>query len=287
MTISRLLFYYDGGNEFFHLITKTITAENEVREVDASLMTAFVEALKNFMAEVGDEGEYLEDFNSNIHSHMIIPLENKDGEKIFATAGYSKHHIENGVEMKIRSLYKRFFYDLKLAPGQRATDKGLENKVYLFLHDIPLKLYLQENLDEIERILNPVVDNDDNHTVAYALTASDNTILHFYGKSEKTIKEYISYCIQKKTPQGLVDFLRTDLETGKDVKELKGDETIAFATNTSINLKHEKDNKVLLYFFTKHHLMGNLVINKSFDLLNSSHNWKKSESLNQIINSFL
>lgn len=274
MTISKLIYTHEGGINLFNIITKT--SEDEPA-VDPELIAGLVNAIVCFSTEMSQEDEHIVSlYRTNINKYDYLELEG-EGVKRYAIFGYNKYHIYEGVVRKVKHIYKEYIEPLSISVGQHLTDKELKGVIHNVLFDLPLKLYLSNNKESVDSILDPVLN--DGYTTAYALTSSNNTILYSKGRDKSEIKRYLSLYDQDTIPQVLDFFFRKDLETGSDIKELKGNETVGYVTNTSINLPHEPWNEVLLYFFTRNHLMGLLVEDKSAKLFNSSHDWRKELNL--------
>lgn len=270
--ISKLIFTHEGGTNLFNIITKSCKDEPEV---DPLLIAGLVEAIACFSKEVSQKDEHIISFfETNLNKFEYLELEDENRYAIF---GYNKHHIREGVIKKVKFIYDEYIRPLDIAIGEHMSDKERAGVVNNVLLDLPLKLYLNNNKESIDSILEPILN--DGYTAAYALTSSDNTILHYKGKDKEAIKRFLALCKRNSVPQRLDYFFRKDLETGIDIKELTGHEIIGYVTNTCINLPHEPWNEVLLYFFTKNHLMGLEVERKNNELFESSHEWSKELSL--------
>ena len=74
------------------------------------------------------------------------------------------------------------------------------------------------------------------------------------------LSEYLRHWELDKVPQG-DKFVGFDLPTGLDLKDylVTGLKTNGIVINTSINLKDEPDNEILLYFYGKNMLMRSCV----------------------------
>ena len=79
---------------------------------------------------------------------------------------------------------------------------------------------------------------------------------------EHIVKEYLYLWGLDKIPQG-DQFTGPELPMGLDLTDYShtGEKTHGIVINTSINLKHEPNNEVLLYFFGKNMLMRSILSN--------------------------
>ena len=194
---------------------------------------------------------------------------------------FEEYHIDEAIKNKIKYIYEKFFLQEEFGQEtRRLNNEQLDNDVLNIINDIPLRVFLKKNLPTIQEILDPILLEKENDIIAYALTSSSNNILLCNGNYELTknspdvptediIKEFLIMIKFDKIPHG-DRFIGIDMPDGLDLIDYvnTGQKTLGIVINTSINLKEEPKNELLLYFFGKNMLMRSCVPNIEEELRN-------------------
>ena len=239
--------------------------------IDADLLSGFSKALYEVSRELTFKLKTV-GFENN---KMIVEEIEQGEEKILLMSTiFDEYHIAEGIKNKIHTVYNKFFenFDFKDENRNKMTPE-LNAKITTVLNEISLKSYVTRNMDSFTRILDPILLEEDNNIYAYYLCSSSNEIILYNntphllenrpGESIDSI--IIQYLVQLKLeeiPQG-DKFIGLDLPFGLDYldHEKSGEKTLGVVINTSINLKEEPNNELLLYFFGKNILIRSCVLN--------------------------
>jgi len=205
---------------------------------------------------------------------MMIENFKHENESYFLMAAlFDEYHIEEGIKNKLRYIYSRYFKNYEYEQGLCITDENLKKEIRDILNDNPLRNHLNNNIESIIEIIDPILREEKNQIFAYSLNSSNNNILYCNGSLEifknrtenmldDIIKEYLLIWNLEKIPQG-DQFSGPELLAGLDLIDYSntGHKMNGLVINTSFNLKEEPNNELLLYLFGKNMLMRSLIQN--------------------------
>ncbi len=260
--IGKLLLIGESGLLPFYL-------KQDETEIDNDLLSGFCRALHGISIELKFP---LKNIGFEKHRMIVEDCTHTSNKTFLLAALYDEYHIEEGVKNKIRYVFDRFFKnDDSLKEGVRMNDKELRAEVLKAINDEMLKDFIWKNVTTIKSQLDPVLHEKANNIYAYCLTSSNNNILYFNtaegafnnhaSQSAFDILQQFLYPLKMDTiPQG-DKFIGIDLPMGLDIEDYvqTGEKTFGIVINTSINLKEEPNNELLLYFFGKNTLMRSCV----------------------------
>jgi len=238
--------------------------------IDADLLSGFSKALYEVSRELTFKLKTV-GFENN---KMIVEDVKYEDKTLLMSAIFDEYHIAEGIKNKIHHVYELFLkqLDLKNESLNKMT-RELNEKITSILNDTPLKSYVMRNMDSFTRILDPILLEEENNIYAYCICSSSNEIILYHEtphllehRPEESIdnilKEYLVQLKLEEIPQG-DKFIGLDLPFGLDYldHEKSGEKTLGVVINTSINLKEEPNNELLLYFFGKNILIRSCVLN--------------------------
>ncbi|MHA1437788.1 MAG: hypothetical protein ACTSPD_09425 [Promethearchaeota archaeon] len=262
--IRKLLLIGESGLLPFYLSQDNI-------EIDNDMLSGFCRAIHGISIELTFP---LKNIGFENHRMIIENLKHESNRGFLIAALYDEYHIDEGVKNKINYIFNKYFKNYKnITDCVRINNEELKINILNVLNDEPLKNLLFENIEIIRKVLDPVLYDSENNIYAYSLNSSNNNILFFNGtediiknrqgeKISDVIKEYLQIWDLEKVPHGDY-FTGAELPTGLDLKDYceTGQKTHGIVINTSINLREEPDNELLLYFFGKNMLMRSCVPN--------------------------
>lgn len=238
-------------------------------QIDNDLLSALCRTIYSLSVELNFPLK-----NIGFENHKIIAenFKSDNNQKFLLMALFDEYHIDTGIKNKLKYVFERFFKGYEFSNGsRRINNPELNEEVKNILNDVPLEKLIINNLDKVNELLNPVIQEPENSINAYALTSSNNNILYFNAIDEffryrqgdnlkEILKEYLFAWKLEKIPQGDI-FIGTELPNGLDLKDYyeTGQKTCGLLINTSINLTEEPNNELLLYFFGKNMLMRSCV----------------------------
>ena len=244
-------------------------------KIDADLLSGFCKALY----EVSRELTYKLNTVGFDKNKMIVEAikhgENNGKKKtLLLSTIFDEYHIVEGIKNKIYHLYEQYFKEFDFGDETRnIMTHEMNEKITTILNDTPLKSYVLRNMDAFTTILDPILSEEENNIYAYCLCSSSNEIILHNETShllenrpsesiEDIIKDYLIQLKLDKVPQG-DKFVGLDLPFGLDYLDYdkSGEKTLGVVINTSINLKEEPNNELLLYFFGKNILIRSCVLN--------------------------
>ena len=244
-------------------------------KIDADLLSGFCKALY----EVSRELTYKLNTVGFDKNKMIVEAikhgENNGKKKtLLLSTIFDEYHIVEGIKNKIYHLYEQYFKEFDFGDETRnIMTHEMNEKITTILNDTPLKSYVLRNMDAFTIILDPILSEEENNIYAYCLCSSSNEIILHNETShllenrpsesiEDIIKDYLIQLKLDKVPQG-DKFVGLDLPFGLDYIDYdkSGEKTLGVVINTSINLKEEPNNELLLYFFGKNILIRSCVLN--------------------------
>jgi hypothetical protein len=269
--IRKVLLIKDSG-----LLPFFISQDNI--EIDKDLLSGFCSALYDISIELKFP---LKTVGFEENKMIVESIEHWNKNRILIAMLFDEYHIDEAIKNKIRYVYEKFFLSEEFGDQtRRLNNEQLDNAVLNIVNDIPLRIFLRKNLNAIQEILDPILLEKDNDIFAYALTSSNNSIIYCNGTYELTknrpgeiiediIKDFLVLMKFEKIPHG-DKFLGMDMSDGLDLKDFlnSGQKTLGIVINTSINLKEEPNNELLLYFFGKNMLMRSCVPNIEEQLRN-------------------
>ncbi|MHA1727657.1 MAG: hypothetical protein ACTSWY_02870 [Promethearchaeota archaeon] len=236
-------------------------------EIDESLLSGFCTANYNFSKELNDSIDIL--FMKEKYKIIFEEFIHSSGEQFLMALICDKYMITEGIKQKMEFIFNKLFRDYEFVDSLQVQDEELEIDVKDILNDIPLKNLISDNLDLIIGTIGPILDKNGNDIYAFALTSSTNNILYFNGNNEilkyrkeeeanlkKILEGYLNLWNIKTIPQADI-FSGLDLVAGLDPFDFNYSDKKLFGLgiNTSINLKEEPKNEILLYIFGKSTLM--------------------------------
>jgi hypothetical protein len=239
--------------------------------IDNDLLSGFCSAIHSLSLELTFP---LKNIDFQDHVMTIEQVKHPDNLEFLIASFFEDFHISEGVKNKMRYIFKRFFksYDFQ-TETRRIKNKNLIQEIKDILNEIPFKIFITHHLEQIKPILNPIIEEEGNGIDAYSLNSSCNTILYCYGRSgsiydpnfsnlKNLIRKYLRIWKIESIPQG-DQFTGPELPTGLNLTDYcnTGQKTLGLVINTSINLKEEPHNELLLYFFGKNMLLRSFVLN--------------------------
>jgi len=239
--------------------------------IDADLLSGFAKALYEVSRELTFKLKTV-GFEKN---KMIVEDIKHGGEKTFLISTiFDEYHIAEGIKNKIHYIYESFFKTIDFKDETKnIMTHDLNAKITSVLNDTTLKSYIERNLVSFSSILDPILFEEENNIYAYCLCSSTNEVILYNGTQrllenrpdetiENVIKKYLVQLRLEEVPQG-DKFIGLDLPFGLDYLDydISGEKTLGVAINTSINLKEEPNNELLLYFFGKNILIRSCVLN--------------------------
>ncbi len=262
--IRKLLLIKDSGLLPFYISQDNI-------EIDKDLLSGFCSALYDISIELKFP---LKTVGFQQNKMIVENIEHWNKNRILMAMLFEEYHIDEGIKNKIRYVYENFFIKEEFGmETRRLNNEQLDNEILNVINDIPLRIFLRKNLHIFQEILDPILLEKENDIFAYAITSANNEILYCNGTYELTknrpsvliediIKEYLALMKFESIPHG-DKFLGMDMPDGLDLSDYidTGQKTVGIVINTSINLKEEPKNELLLYFFGKNMLMRSCVPN--------------------------
>jgi len=256
--IGKLLLIAESGILPFYL------NQDEI-DIDNDLLSGLCSAIYSFAEELAFP---LKNFSFEGHQMIIEKLKHKNEKYYLMAALYDNYHIEEGIKNKLRYIFENYFekYDFR-DENLRISDPNLKKYVKDIMNDEPMKEHLRNNFNSIMEIVDPILREEKNLIYAYSLNSSCNNILYCNGSLDifqnrtnenlmDIIKEYLIQWRFEKIPQG-DQFAGQEMPTGLDLNDYvnTGEKMYGLVINTSINLKEEPNNELLLYLFGKNTLM--------------------------------
>ncbi|MFX1238309.1 MAG: hypothetical protein ACFFAS_07735 [Promethearchaeota archaeon] len=261
--IRKFLLIGEGGILSYYL-------SQDGNEIDGDLLSGFCRALYDVSLELTFP---LKTVGFEKNKMIIENIAHSNETTLLLAMIYEEHHIDEAIKNKIHYIYDRFFkYRDFENTSKTIKNRDLDNQIMDILNDVPLQNLVEQNIDTIKEILDPILLKKENSINAYSINSSNNTILYCSGTYElskyrqdrgieEIIMEYLLFLKQEKIPHG-DKFIGLDLPEGLDLEDFinTGHKTHGVVINTSINLKEEPDNELLLYFFGKNILMRSCVL---------------------------
>lgn len=237
--------------------------------IDPDLLSGFCRAIYEISIELTFP---LKDIGFEKHKMLVENFDHAEDQHILLAFLFDDFHIDDGIRQKIKNVYTKFFKDYNFGDESRPVrDQILINNIRDFINDVPLRNYVQTHLNSFKEIIEPVLKQKENQIYAYSINSSNNNTLYMAGTNEilqnrpgeslgVILKEYLRQWELDNVPQG-DKFAGFDLPTGLDLNDYlsTGLKTNGIVINTSINLKDEPDNEILLYFYGKNMLMRSCV----------------------------
>ncbi len=269
--IRKFLLISDGGLLNFYLNQDDI-------KIDGDLLSGFCKALYDISLELTFPLKTVGFYQNKM---IVEDIKHSKDITLLLAMIFDEYHIEEGIKNKIHHIYDNFFKKLDFHKEYRnLKNEILNKKITSIINDLPLKSLIENNMDIVKELLDPILLERENNIEAYSLNSSNNNILYCNGtyqilkyREVKTvkeiIKEYLSLLKQEKIPHG-DKFIGLDLPEGLDLEDYinTGLKTLGVVINTSINLKEEPTNELLLYFFGKNTLMRSCVLDIEHELRN-------------------
>lgn len=261
--IRKLLLIGESGLLQFYLSQDKI-------QIDRDLLSGFCKAIHSISLELTNPLKNI-DFENQT---MIVESIDHGDRLLLLAVLFDEYHIDEAIKNKMSTIYDVFFKQVEFGDETaRIQDDRLETRIKNILNDVDLKRLITGKLDRIKSVLDPVIEAPDNEIDSYCLCSSMNNILYTNCNEKKATElgeaslmdvvcEYLKTWKMGSTPQG-DKFIGWELPTGIDLANFvkTGQKTIGVVINTSINLKQEPNNEVLLYFFGKNSLMRSCVPN--------------------------
>jgi hypothetical protein len=264
--IGKVLLIRDSGILPFRL------NQDEIK-IDDDLLSGFCMANYSIAREMSDSIDMLLMKNNNkIIFHEFADSTN---HKFIMAAFAHKYHFDQGIIDKMEYIFDEFFFEFpEKNESAVVNDESIKERVKSIINDNALKKIVDKNIDIIKDLIDPLLKDEESGVFAYALTSSTNVILYCHGKSDifkfkpegtpliKIIEDYLTVWNIKLIPQGDL-FYGLESATGLDMMDYFNTETkmLGLCINTSINLKKEPKNELLLYIFGKNTLMRQCCLN--------------------------
>jgi len=237
--------------------------------IDPDLLSGFCRAIYEISIELTFP---LKDIGFAKHKMLVENIHHTDEHQILLAFLFEDLHIDEGVKKKIQHVYTKFFKDYDFGDETRPIrEEKIVNGVRDLINDVPLRNFITSHINDIKEIIEPILKQEENQIYAYSINSSNNNVLYMAGTNEilqnrpgetlgDILGEYLRHWELDKVPQG-DKFVGFDLPTGLDLKDylVTGLKTNGIVINTSINLKDEPDNEILLYFYGKNMLMRSCV----------------------------
>ena len=269
--LRKFLLISDGGLLNFYLNQDDI-------KIDGDLLSGFCKALYDISLELTFP---LQTVGFKENKMIVEDIKHSKQTTLLLAMIFDEYHIEEGIKNKIYHIYNQFFKNIDFHEEYRnLKNEILDEKITSIINDIPLKNLIENNLDIIKELLDPILLQRENNIEAYSLNSSNNNILYCNGTYQllkhrdmknvrDIIQEYLSLLKQEKIPHG-DKFIGLDFPEGLDLEDYinTGYKTLGVVINTSINLKQEPNNELLLYFFGKNTLMRSCVLDIEHELRN-------------------
>lgn len=267
--IRKFLLISEGGLLNFYLNQDDI-------KIDGDLLSGFCKALYDISLELTFPLKTV----GFVQNKMIVEdIKHSSEITLLLAMIFDEYHIEEGIKNKIHHIYERFFKNIDFQEEYRnLKNEILDEKITSIINDVPLKTLIENNLDIIKELLDPILLERENNIEAYSLNSSNNNILYCNGTYQllkhrdvksvrEIVQEYLSLLKQEKISQG-DKFIGLDFPEGLDLEDYinTGLKTLGVVINTSINLKEEPNNELLLYFFGKNTLMRSCVLDIEHEL---------------------
>lgn len=195
--------------------------------------------------------------------------------KFIMAAFAHKYHIDQGIIDKMEYIFDEFFFEFpEKNESAVVNDESIKERIKNVINDVPLKRIVEKNIDFIKSQIDPLLKDEQSGIYAYALTSSANTILYCHAKSDifkfkpegttlnKIIEDYLTIWNIKSVPQGDI-FYGLESVAGLDMEDYVNTDSKIYGLcmNTSINLKKDPKNELLLYIFGKNTLMRQCCLN--------------------------
>lgn len=247
-------------------------SQDEIK-IDADLLSGFAKALYEVSRELTFKLKTV-GFEKNKMIVEDIKHGKEKEKKLLMSTIFDEYHIAEGIKNKMHYLYENVFknFDFK-DETLNIMNQERDEKIKSILNDAPLKTYIERNLVSFTSILDPIIFEEENNISAYCLCSSINELILFNGTEklfenrptesiENILKEYLVQLKLDEVPQG-DKFVGLDMPFGLDYIDYDncGEKTLGVVINTSINLKEEPNNEILLYFFGKNILIRSCVLN--------------------------
>lgn len=260
--IRKLLLIGESGLLPFYL------SQDDIR-IDPDLLSGFCRAIHGFSLELTFP---LKHIGFEKHKMLVESINHSSNKQMLIAVLFDEYHIEQGIINKINFIFDKFFQNFKFEnEGICINNDSLDSEIKGVINDVALKIFITHHIKEIKEILDPILEEKDNGIFAYSLNSSTNNILYLNctgeifkhrlgGSLRELVKEYLLLWNNEKIPQS-DNFFGLDLPTGLDLIDYyeTGQKTLGIVINTSINLKEEPCNELLLYFFGKNMLMRSCV----------------------------
>ncbi|MCP4761175.1 MAG: hypothetical protein GY870_05295 [archaeon] len=261
--IGKLLLIRESGILSFYINQDAI-------EIDDILLSGFIMANYTIAKELNDSIDIL--LMKNNYKILFQEFIHSTNEKMILACFCHKYHINDGIKRKMELIFNKFFKNYIFPENKTIDDELIKNKVVNILNDFRLKELISGNLEVISTTLKTIINEEINQIYAYVLTSSTNNILFFDGTKDilkfrpemelkALIEEYLTTWNIEHVPQGDI-FEGLELIAGLDLEDFcnTNQKLCGLGINTSINLKEEPENELILYFFGKNVLMRQCVI---------------------------
>jgi hypothetical protein len=240
-------------------------------QIDADLLSGFAKALYEVSRELTFK---LKTVGFEKNKMIVEDIKHSEAKTFLIATIFDEYHIAEGIKNKIHHIYDNFFKTMDFKDeSKNLMTVELNQKISSVLNDNSLKSYVTRNIVSFTSILDPIIFEEENNIHAYCLCSSSNEVILFNGTErllenrpeesiESIIKEYLVQLKLDEVPQG-DKFIGLDLPFGLDYldHDTSGEKTLGVVINTSINLKEEPNNELLLYFFGKNILIRSCVLN--------------------------
>ena len=267
--IRKLLTIADSGLLRYYLNQDDI-------KIDGDLLSGFCKALYDVALELTFP---LKTVGFENNKMIVENIDHSDDFKLLMAMIFDDYHIDEGIKNKIHYVYERFFKNVEFKGLCKSLNNlELDKTITSIINDDNLKKLVENNLPIIKEILDSILLKKENNISAYSLNSSNNKIIYCNAtyqllkyRNVKTIpeviKEYLTLLKQENIPQA-DKFIGLDLPEGLDMMDYinTGAKTLGVVINTSINLKDEPNNELLLYFFGKNTLMRSCILNVEHEL---------------------
>jgi hypothetical protein len=241
-------------------------------ELDSVLLSGFCMANYNVAKELKDSIDVI--LMKNKYKIIFEDFNNSSNIKFLIACLSDNYHINEGIKKRLKFIFDKFFKEYPFVNDCVVIDDVfVHNQIKDIVNDLLLQNLINENTEAIHTLLDPIIAKSEDGLFAYALTSSTNNILlcnvkdeilkvHPNKSIELIIEEYLNVWNLDKVPQSDI-FQGFELLAGLDLNYFceKNEKIYGLCINTSIHLKNDAQNEILLLFFGTNTLMRQLVMN--------------------------
>ena len=261
--IRKFLLVNEGGLLQYYL-------NHDGIQIQQDLLSGFCKALYDISLELTFP---LQNVGFENNKMIVEDIKHSGDITLLLAMIFDEYLIDEGIKNKIHHIYTKFFKTQDFTDtSKNKNSEKLDQIISGVIKDDPLRALILDNLDMVKNILDPILLKKENEIHAYSIHTSNNQMLYCNGTYqlfkyrqgetvEDIIKEYLLLIKQETIPQG-DKFIGLDFTEGLDLTDYinTGQKTLGVVINTSVNLKEEPNNELLLYFYGKNTLIRSCVL---------------------------